>query len=258
MVGWIILGVILLILIGILVLPVGVDLGYEDGKLHLAAKAAGILIPIFPRQKKPDAEPKRPKKPKAPKPPKEEKPKEDKSEKPKKTLEFTKEDILELVKKVIGGIGRFNRAWKVERFVFRYTAGGPDPYQVAKNFAFVNAALCSLAPVCAKRFRVKDLDVRTDVDFMRDYSHIDFGLAMTIRIGQMLGVGLGIAFGALGILLRSKRRSKKEGKAGKVNPEQTETPAQKAEDVTAADDSPAAQTTESQNETDDRQDEERT
>ena len=257
MVGWIILGLILLILIGILILPIGVDLGYEDGKLHLAAKAAGVLIPIFPRSKK-KGEPKRPKKPKPPKPPKEKAPKEEKPEKPKKKLPFTKEDIFDLVKKVLQGVGRFGRSWKVERFVFRYTAGGLDPYQVAMNYAYVNAALSALAPICARRFRVRDLDVRTDVDFLRDHSHIDFGLATTIRIGQILGVGMGIAFGALGILLRSRKRNKRLAREQAGQKPQTQGSEASDQEPAMQTQAPAEQTTEVKQETDDRQDEERT
>lgn len=210
MVGWIILGVILAILVAILLLPVGVDLGYENGILHVSAKVSRFLVQIIPRPKK---KPKKPKKEKAKKPkpeqPAEEKPKEKKE---KRKLDFTKEELFELAQTVLKGLGRFRRKLKVDRFLLHYTAAGWDPYNTAMTFGYVNAALSSLAPVCAQRFTVKDCDVWTDVDFCDDWMHLDIGLAMTIRIGQILGVGIFLAFGALKILLRSKGRQKREAK----------------------------------------------
>ena len=210
MVGWIILGVIVAILVLILLLPVGVDLGYENGILHVSVKVSRCLLQLIPRPKK---KPKKPKKEKEKKPepekPAEEKPKE---EKEKRKLDFTKEEIFELIQTVLKGIGSFQRKLKVDRFLLHYTAAGHDPYNTAMTYGYVNAALSSLAPICSQRFTVKDCDVWTAVDFCDDWMHLDIGLAMTIRIGQILGVGLSLGFGALKILLRSKKRKKKEAK----------------------------------------------
>ena len=64
MVGWIILGVIVLIITVINLIPVGADIGYENGKLHVSAKAAGILLQLFPRKPRDETKPKKEKKPK--------------------------------------------------------------------------------------------------------------------------------------------------------------------------------------------------
>ena len=71
MVGWIILGVIVGLIVLINLIPVGADIGYEDGMLHVSAKAAGVLVQLFPRKKKGDSKPKKEKKPKQEKKPKE-------------------------------------------------------------------------------------------------------------------------------------------------------------------------------------------
>ena len=44
MVGWIILGVIVLILVGINLIRIGVDVSYEGGEFSLSAKVAGVLL----------------------------------------------------------------------------------------------------------------------------------------------------------------------------------------------------------------------
>ena len=93
-----------------------------------------------------------------------------------------------------------------------WTAAGSDPYLVARTFSVVNAGLSQLAPICTERFHCRDSSVWTDIDFVSDRMFFEFGLTMTIRIGQIVGTGLRIAAGALMILLRSRRRVKREEK----------------------------------------------
>ena len=114
---------------------------------------------------------------------------------------------------MLHGIGKFGRAWHVDRFVLHYIAAGDDPYDTAMTYGYVNGALSSLAPICRQRFRVKDCSVWTDVDFTADWMSLELGLAMTITLWRIFGVINSILFGALKILLRSKRRRKKEAKA---------------------------------------------
>ena len=100
----------------------------------------------------------------------------------------------------------------MERFVLHWTAAGGDPYLVARVFSVVNAGLSQLAPICTERFHCRDSSVWTDIDFVCDRMFFEFGLTMTIRIGQIVGTGIRLAVGALMILLRSKRRIKQEKK----------------------------------------------
>ena len=238
MVGLIILGVLIGLIVLILLIPVGADLGYEDGKLHVSAKVMGVLLPLYP---KPPADPNKPPREKKPKKEKKKKePKEGEQPKKKRKLNFTKEELLDLLKVVLRGFGKFGRKFKVERFVLRYTAAGYDPYDVAMTYGWVNAALSSLAPLCRERFTVKDCEVRTDVDFTADWMHLDLGLAMTIRIGQILGTVLGTGFGALKILLRRKSRLKREAKENP--PEAPETPANPESPAALPEAAPAEET----------------
>ncbi len=211
MVGWIILGIFVALLLLILFLPFGVDLGNEGGSFHLSAKLGGFLIQILP--KKPGAE----KKPKKEKKKKKKKPvtEEEEEEKPKKkrSLPFNRDELLELLHIVGKTLGKFGRAWKVDRFVLHYIAAGDDPYDTAVTYGKVNAVLSSLAPVCSRRFQVKDCSVWTDVDFTADKTFLEGGLAMTINFWRINGVINCLLFGALKVLIRSKRRKKREKKA---------------------------------------------
>lgn len=207
MLALIIIGILVAIIALIMIIPIGADIGYEDGELRVSAKAAGILLQLIPKPPKDETKPKKEKKPRKPK---KEKPKKEKKPKEKKPLNFSKEEIFSLVKKVLNKFGRFGRKFRVERFLLHYVAGGKDPYDVASTFGYVNAALSSLAPFCAKRFDVKDCSVRTDVDFSLEKTKIDFGICVTLRIGAIFALAFGVVFAALGILIKNKFRLFKE------------------------------------------------
>ena len=216
-----IIGLVLLILLILLLIPIGADIEYIGGRLKLSASVCGVLLQLFPRKKrekkegeeKPPREKKRRKK-------KEKKPKEEsggeESKKPKRKLSLSKEEIFELVKKVLASLKKFGKL-TVERFMLHYTAAGKDPYNTALTLAYVNASLCALEPVCSQQFKVKDFDVWTDSDFTADRMSLDFAVCITLRLWQFVHVGLAAAFGVLGVLLRHKLRARREAKLARKN-----------------------------------------
>lgn len=204
-----------------MLVPIGADIAYEGGELRVSAKAAGVLFQIFPKNPEDESKPHKEKKPK-----KEKKPEktENGEKKPGKkiNLDFTFDEIMTLLKKVLNGFGILGKKFRVDRFLLDYTAGGDDPYQTAVVFGNVNAALNILAPICAQRFDVNDLYVRTDVDFTSEKTVLDFGIALTIRIGAIFRMVFAILFGALGVLIRNKLRHLKEKLARKLRGEKDE------------------------------------
>lgn len=238
MVGLIILGVIIAIIVAIMLVPVGADVAYEGGELRLSAKVCGVLLQLIP---KPPADETKPKKEKKPKKPKKQKKRPEAQaqtgeEKPKKKLDldFSMDEILGLVKSVLRGLGRFGRKLSVDRFLLHYTAAGKDPYNTAMTFGYVNGALTTLAPICRRSFDAKDVDVWTDVDFTTEKTKVDFGVALTIRIGQIFGVVFTILFGVLGIIIKHKFRKFKEKRANKKAgiPDNEGTAAENKEEIT--------------------------
>lgn len=238
MVGLIILGVIIAIIVAIMLVPVGADVAYEGGELRLSAKVCGMLLQLIPKPPADETKPKKQKKPKKPK--KQKKRPEEQAqtgeEKPKKklNLDFSMDEIMGLVKSVLRGLGRFGRKLSVDRFLLHYTAAGKDPYNTAMTFGYVNGALTTLAPICRRSFDAKDVDVWTDVDFTTEKTKVDFGVALTIRIGQIFGVVFTILFGALGILIKHKFRKFKEKRANKKAgiPDNEGTAAENKEEIT--------------------------
>ena len=238
MVGLIILGVIVAIIVAIMLVPVGADVAYEGGELRLSAKVCGMLLQLIPKPPADETKPKKEKKPKKPKK-KKKQPEEQVQtgvEKPKKKLDldFSMDEILGLVKSVLRGLGRFGRKLSVDRFLLHYTAAGKDPYNTAMTFGYVNGALTTLAPICRRTFDAKDVDVWTDVDFTTEKTKVDFGVALTIRIGQIFGVVFTILFGVLGIFIKHKFRKFKEKRANKKAgiPDNEGTAAENKEEIT--------------------------
>ena len=213
MVGWIILGVIVGIIVLIMLIPIGADIRYEDEVIRISVKAAGLKLQLLPRpKKKPKKDKPEKEKPEKEKTPKEKKPKEEKETKKKKSFPFNAEEILELLRAVLQSFGRFGKKFSVDRSVLHWIAPQWDPYTSARIFAWVNAAMSELAPICTARFHCRDSSVWTDIDFTRENMFLEFGLTITIRIGQIVGSGFRIAFDVLRIFLQSRRRVKREEK----------------------------------------------
>ena len=217
MVFLIILGVLVLLIAALLLIPIGADIGYEQGKIHVSATAAGAEIRLFPRKKKPESD--------EPKPPKKEKKKKEKKKdegdgeepKKKKKLDFTLDEILDLLKAVLHGLGHFAHRIRVDRFVLHLIVAGNDPYNVAMAYGKINAWLSAMAPACRK-LNAKNSDVWTAVDFTDDWPHLDFAIAMSFRLCTVVGMLFVIGWGALKVLLRRKKRRKLEAKAAGNDP----------------------------------------
>lgn len=215
-VAWSILGLIVLIIVLVLIVPIGADVSYIDGELRLAARANGFSFQLLPKKPGDEDKPQKEKKPGKPKKEKKPKPKPEAGSKPKKKLDFTMDEILELLKRVLRGVGRFGKI-TVNRFMLHYVAAGDDPYNTAVTYNYVNAALSSVIPICEQKFIVKDADVRTDIDFTVDKMKVDAELCITIRLIQVVRMAFAVAFGALGILIRNKLRLLREKRQARKN-----------------------------------------
>ena len=114
------------------------------------------------------------------------------------------------------GVGKFGKV-TVNKFMLHYAAAGDDPYDTVVTYDYVNAALSTLIPICEEKFIVKESDIRTDIDFTADKTKVDVELCATIRLAQVMHMLFAIAFGALGVLIRNKRRLRREKKQGIVS-----------------------------------------
>ena len=204
-----IIGILVLIIFLIGLIPVGADVRYVQKELSVSAKICGFLMKLYPKEGKK-------KKPKKQKPPKAAQPKQDKKEKKPSSKAAKKkkqvrrnvsnEEVIALLKKVFQGIGKFLGGFHCDKFMLHLTLGGDDPADTAKLFAFINASLSALAPVCAERSGCKDTDVWTDVDFLSEDTAIDFEIAIVLRIGSLFAMLNTILFGVLWIIIKNKAK----------------------------------------------------
>ena len=212
-IGWILVGLTALIIALVLFVPVGADVAYVQKQFSLSARWGGLALKLYPRKAPDSDEPPREEKTKKEKKPKE--PGEEETEKKKSRskfkISFNKEEWLELIQRVCKGLKKFGKL-KVRKFILHYIAAGENPYTTARIFNFVNRHLSALAPVCRRSFEIGDVDVWTRVDFEEKNMTLDAELSITLRLIQLLRVGVVMAFGVLAVFLKNKRRLKKEAK----------------------------------------------
>lgn len=210
MIALIIIFVILMLLLS---LKVGVDVSYIGGVLSLSVKAGPAKIAILPKKEKPEGEKKEKRKKKQTEQTgeaqTEPKPKKEKKKGPKLTFE----DILGIVKLALKAVGRFFKSLRMDYLMLHLTTAGPDPYSAVMNYGYFNAAIGAVLPLLHRVFKVGKEDIFSQVDFEADKLKIDAGLALTIRIGQILFIALCAAFAFLKWLLRRRCRIKAEEKA---------------------------------------------
>lgn len=180
-------------------LRVGVSAGYEAQAFSVSARVGPLTIPVWPR---PPAE--EPKKPKKEKPPKE--PKAPQEQTKEKELDF--DTILALAKLALKAAGSFRRKLTVELFRLVFVAGSSDPYETAMQSAYVQAALGSLRPLAQRALHIQERDVQVGADFTADKPRIEARLTLTIRIGQIVAIGVVFGVGYLKLMLQKKKAAK--------------------------------------------------
>ena len=195
---WIVLALLALLTL-LNLLRVGVSAGYEAQALSVSARVGPLTIPVWPR---PPAE--EPMKPLKEKPPKE--PKAPQEQTKEKELDF--DTILALAKLALKAAGSFRRKLTVELFRLVFVAGSSDPYDTAMQSAYVQAALGSLRPLAERALHIQERDVQVGADFTADKPRIEARLTLTIRIGQIVAIGVVFGVGYLKLMLQKKKAAK--------------------------------------------------
>ena len=195
---WIVLALLALLTL-LNLLRVGVSAGYEAQAFSVSARVGPLTIPVWPR---PPAE--EPKKPKKEKPPKE--PKAPQEQTKEKELDF--DTVLSLAKLALKAAGSFRRKLTVELFRLVFVAGSSDPYDTAMQSAYVQAALGSLRPLAQRALHIQERDVQVGADFTADKPRIEARLTLTIRIGQIVAIGVVFGVGYLKLMLQKKKAAK--------------------------------------------------
>jgi len=182
---------VLLIIFGVLVLlllvPIGVDVEYSEGRVRLYFRIAWFTRTVYPTEKKADKT-KKPKKTK-------------KKQTKKKSLDVEKDEILDGISLVIASLKKLR--FSVHRLKLHFISAFPDPYQTAMVYGYACAAVNTLD--LANR---KNADVQLAVDFEEEQYYLDIYLSVTIRIYYILKFAVCLAVGAIPLMLRRRKRIK--------------------------------------------------
>ena len=214
-----------LVTLGVLVLlamlPLGVDVRYDEGGLRVRAvvwKFSILLYPRPPKEKK--QKPKEPKSadpaeappPKPPQPP--EQPVTGKETKGGSLLDF-----LPLVKLAVRFLGNLRRKLRVEVLEVQLTLAGDDPAVLADSYGRTWAAIGNLQPQLERWLVIKKRNILVRCDFTTNQSTLLAHTRITITLGRILALTAVYAFKALMEYLKITKKRK----GGAVNePKATE------------------------------------
>ena len=189
--------IILVVIVLILLMPVGVDGGYDFGDVRLKIVAGPAKIQFLPKKEKKKG---KEKKEKAPKAKKEKKPKA----KPQMDFAF----ITELVRLGLRALNRFRKKLNIDHLQIWYLAAADDPCDAAMAYGKASAAVSLLRDIIYNAFNVKDEDIRLRVDFTEEKPQFSVMAQLTIRIGQILFIALCAGIGFLQIILKQRKQNK--------------------------------------------------
>lgn len=212
MIGWIIAGVLLLLLWLLSRVRLGVGASRtREGENRAWVRVGPKRVTLWPRpEKKPG-----PAKEKKPKAQKEKKPKKEKP--PRRPL--TREQIAALVQRLLAlaleAGGMFRRKLCIDVLELDLVVGEPDPADAALHYGKASAALGALWGPLTSAFQVKDGRARVDVDFQRERWELWGRFQMTLTVGQLTWLGLRCGVKALHIWREIRKDTNDAEKGGR-------------------------------------------
>lgn len=189
MVGWYILGGILLLLVIVWLLRVGVEVSFGQ-TLCVALKIGPATVTLLPKKEKGD-KPKKEKKPKKAK----ELPKE--GEKAKKERPFTFEDVKSAAPVLFGALkkalGKIRRRMRVAPLDVSVIFAGDDPVKVAEMYGWANTAMWTMMPPLEQLIHIPDPHIHLGVDYNSSAISAEGRLGVRFRVGDLIVIGLTMA-----------------------------------------------------------------
>ena len=198
--GWTVFVLVLVVLFLLGQIRIGVRGEYSAEGLTAQARLGPVRFQVYPVKKQKDH-----KAPKKKKTPKKEPAEQPKAGGPAKLL-------LRLLPLALEAGGQFRRKLQVDLLRLEVTAGAPDPADAAMIYGRTNAALGAVWQPLTTAFRVKDGRASVRIDFDSDQTTVYGITGLSIKVGQVLWLGLYFGAKALRqiILLRGEQNKKTE------------------------------------------------
>ncbi len=138
-------------------------------------------------------------------------PKRKKAKKKKSAASLKKR--LELIKVVLKTLDKIKHIIVFDKVRIRYIAAGDDPYNTVREYNAVNAFIGAVIPFFESYFGVKDKEIEIDANMCGERSELEFEIKLSIRICQILYLGLSSGSEVIKLLLSRKSDERDEGKA---------------------------------------------
>lgn len=208
MVGWYILGGVLVLLVAIWLLRVGAEIAFGE-QLRVTLVIGPKKLVLLP---KPDR--KKKEKKKAPV-----KSAEEKGKKEKKKLPFTFEDVrsvapvvFEALKKALGKI---RRRMRVDPLTVSISFGGEDPVKVAQMYGWTNTAVWTMMPPLEQLIHIPDPHIHLETDYQSLSVKAQGRVGVKFRVGDLIVIGLTLALPLLRWYLDRRKLQRAQGETSK-------------------------------------------
>lgn len=203
MIGWYILGGIVLLLLAIWLLRVSVEIAFGQ-ELRVTAKIGPKKLTLLPKPEKQERAPKKKKK----KAPAAEKKTEDKG---KKKFPFTFEDIRSAAPVVFEALQKalrkIRRRMRVDPLDISITFAGDDPAKVAEMYGWANTAMWTMMPPLEQLIHIPDPHIHLGVDYNSFRITAEGRVGVRFRIGDLIVIALTLAVPVLKWYMNRRKKA---------------------------------------------------
>lgn len=220
---WIVLIVLAALLLLLCLTRVGALATIEPDSFQLDAKIGPIAIRILPTKKKAPKQKRQKQKPAATEKKAQgvaasetaEKPTAKKSKKPlpKPTLEDIKDAVATLWPPLKRALRRTRRGIRIKPLKLSVTVGAErDPASGAELYGYLHCGIWTAMPMLEKLLVIPDPHIHVGIDFDTPNTAVEGTVGISIRIGTLLMVAIGVGIPALRWFLRFQKKQKQSEK----------------------------------------------
>ena len=193
MTGWILLGVLVLLVLLVCLLRLGAAAGYDQTGGWVKVRLGPKWVTLYPQD--PDQAARRKEKKarkaaqKAAKPPK------PAPEKP--TLGGALDLARELLPDVKAAAGKFRRKLRIDDLFLYLEWGEPDPADAAIHYGQAWGAAEAIAAFLEANFTVKHREISLDLNYQLDKPRLTLRAALSLTVAQLLAIALPLGWAAV-------------------------------------------------------------
>ena len=219
---WIVLLVLAALLLLLCMTRVGARIAFGPEGITLRVKIGLLSLQILPPRKKKERAEKKGKKSKAKAPQNKDSSAKEKKKAPKFTLEDIKSAVKTLWPSLKRALHRTRRGIKVDPLQLSVTVGAEnDPAAGAELYGYLHGGVWTGMPVLEQLLDIPDPRIHVGIDFDEAKMKAEGTAGISIRIGTVLAVALGVGIPALRWFLRFQKKKKQQTGAAPATKEGT-------------------------------------